>query len=420
MTSYSYEAVNAEGLSVKGIIEVASQSQALRRIKQMGLFPTRVREQPADRPTPAARPRPVLARRSARERTGFMWKRGVRARVLMVFTRQLATLIQAGMPLLRGLRILQQQEENRRLQRVIGEVSGAIEAGDSLSQALAAHPRVFSPLYLNLVRAGEVSGALEVVLLRLAQFQEKAQRIKGKVLAAMCYPAAVLLVALGIVTALLVFVVPTFQQVFDGLLGGAALPAFTRLVLKISEVLRTHAPLVFVAALVLGIAVAAAVRTQPGRRVWDTLKLMMPVVGDVFRKVAVARVARTLGTLLGSGVPVLQALNIVKETAGNVVVGRVIDRVQERVKQGDPIAPTLQASGVFPPLVAGMVDVGEQTGALPEMLLKIADNYDDEVDNAVAAMTSLLEPIFIVLLAIIIGSIVIALFLPIITITDLM
>jgi type IV pilus assembly protein PilC len=273
---------------------------------------------------------------------------------------------------------------------------------------------VFSPLYVNLVRAGEACGALDVVLVRLAQFQEKAQRIKGKVLAAMCYPAAVLVVAFGIVTAMLMFVVPTFKEVFEGLLDGASLPAFTVLVLNISDIVRHHALMVLAAMGVLAVLIALSLKTRVGRTVFDWMRLALPALGPVFRKLAVARIARTLGTLLGSGVPVLQALTIVRETAGNVIVGRVIEQVHECVKQGDPMAPTLRESGVFPPLVAGMVDVGEQTGALPDMLLKIADNYDDEVDNAVAAMTSLLEPVFIVLLAIIVGSIVIALFLPII------
>jgi type IV pilus assembly protein PilC len=344
----------------------------------------------------------------------------VKSRVLTTFTRQLATLIQAGLPLLRGLRLLREQEPNRRFQRLLGDVSASIENGESLTRALAAHPRVFSPLYVNLVRAGEASGALDVILVRLAQFQEKAQRMKGKVLAAMCYPAAVLVVAFGIVTALLAFVVPTFREVFEGLLGGASLPAFTLFVFDLSAVVRHHALLVLAAGVVLGVLLAASRRTRIGRDVFDRVRLALPGVGNVFRKVAVARVTRTLATLLGSGVPVLQALTIVQETAGNGVVGRVMARVHECVKQGDPMAPTLRDSGVFPPLVAGMVEVGEQTGALPEMLLKIADNYDEEVDNAVAAMTALLEPVLIVLLAVIVGSIVIALFLPIITVTGSM
>jgi len=416
MTAYSYEAVDTDGLSVKGIIEVATQSQALRRIKQMGLFPTRVREKSARSRMRFQAPLRLVSRTRPMAQPIRLWGSGIKPSALTAFTRQLATLIEAGLPLLRGLRLLREQEQNRRLKSVVGDLSASIENGDTLTQALSQHPRVFSPLYVNLVKAGEACGALDVVLIRLAQFQEKAQRIKGKVLAAMCYPAAVLVVAFGIVAALLAFVVPRFREVFDGLLGGAALPAFTVFVFNISEIVRHHALTVLAAGLVAGILIALSLRTEVGRRMFDRMRLALPGVGGVFRKVSVARVARTLGTLLGSGVPVLQALTIVKETAGNVIVAGVLDRVHECVKQGDPMAPTLRDSGVFPPLVAGMVDVGEQTGALPDMLLKIADNYDDEVDNAVAAMTSLLEPVFIVLLAIIVGSIVIALFLPIINI----
>lgn len=336
--------------------------------------------------------------------------------MLMAFTRQLATLLEAGMPLLRGLRLLEQQADDRHFQSVIGKVSRSIEEGDSLSEALAAHPKVFNALYLNLVRAGEASGSLERVLSRLAVFQEKFQRTKGKVVTAMVYPVSVLVVAVSILTALMVFVVPRFEKVFDGLLDGAAMPAFTLFVFNLSAAIRDQALWMILVLLVGGAVITAGIQTRSGRRLFDALKLNAPVLGVVFRKAAVARFTRTLGTLLGSGVPVLQSLTIARDTAGNVVVARVVADAHECVKQGDPIAPTLKASNVFPGIVAGMVDVGEQTGALPEMLLKIAEGYDEEVDNAITAMTSLLEPIMIVLLGVIVGSIVIALFLPILTV----
>ena len=316
------------------------------------------------------------------------------------------------MPLLRGLRILREQAESRPLRRVIDHLSVTIENGGSFAEALAMHPRVFNRLYEYMVKAGEISGALDVTLRRLADFMEKAQKIKGKVKAAMYYPCAVLCVAMGILTLLMTYVVPRFKDVLEGLLGGGQMPAFTMFVLRISEAVKHNLLFVAIAVATLGVAFLLALRTGWGRRCFDYLKLTMPVVGPLFRKVAISRFTRTLGTLAGNGVPILQALTIVKETAGNVVVGQVIADVHQRVKEGDPIAPALKASSVFPAMVAGMVDVGEQTGALPEMLMKIADTYDDEVDNSVSAMTSLLEPIMIIFLAVVVGSIVIALFLP--------
>lgn len=409
MSSYAYVAVQPDGSETRGTLEVPDQSEALRRLREMGLFPTKLLK------TPVGRSGPVLLLPRQHLRREWSWSEGrVKASHLAVFTRQLATLVEAGMPLLRGLRTLEEQAERPRLRRVINDVAEAIENGGSLAEAVAAHPRIFNRLYVSLVKAGELGGALELTLARLAEFMEKAQKLKGKVRAALFYPCAVLVIALGVLITMVVFVVPRFKLVFDGLLGGAPLPAFTRLVFGISDAAAHHwAWLCGAVAIVIG-GLAGAVRTSFGRRVLDECKLAMPVLGPLFRKLAVARFAGTLGTLLGNGVPVLQALAIVKETAGNVVVGDVLVAVQENVKQGEPLAPTLKGSGVFPAMVAGMVDVGEQTGALPEMLLKIADTYDAEVDSAASALSSLLEPIMLVLLAGIVGSIVIAMFLPLI------
>jgi len=285
-----------------------------------------------------------------------------------------------------------------------------------LTEALAAHPRVFSPLYVNMVKAGEMGGVLEVTLRRQAEFMEKALKIKGKIKAAMFYPVAVLVVATGILALLTVFVIPRFQAIFDGLLNGRPMPAFTVWVLKISDVFKSHFLTVGMVGLALAVVLPILVRTRRGRRWFDRFKLIMPVVGTVCRKVVLSRFARTLGTLLGSGVPILQALNIVKETAGNVIVGGVISQIHDSVKEGGSIAAPLKESRIFPAMVSGMVDVGEQTGALPDMLMRIADTSDEEVDNAVSAMTSLLEPVMIIFLAIVVGSIVIAMFLPLIAI----
>jgi len=338
----------------------------------------------------------------------------VKSKVLTTFTRQLATLVDAGLPLLRGLRVLEKQERNPTLKSIIGELAVAIEGGSTFSEGLAQHPKVFNRLFVNMVKAGELGGVLEVVLNRLSEFMEKAQKIKGKVVAAMFYPIAVLVVATVILTILMVYVIPKFKLVFADMLNGEQLPAFTRLVLGISDIIKDHFIYTIAGVAVLVVIFLVFIRTRFGRRVFDKFKLKVPVIGPVVSKVAISRFTRTLGTLVSSGVPILQALTIVKETAGNVIIGNAVGAIHESVKEGETITAPLEASGVFPPMVISMVDVGEQTGALPEMLLKIADNYDDEVDNAVAAMTSLLEPIMIVFLAVIVGSIVIAMFLPLI------
>jgi type IV pilus assembly protein PilC len=415
MSNYAYVAVDPRGSEKRGTLEVADQSEALRRIKEMGLFPTRVLEEKRRAVAVAKAPRPAVRRGKG----GFklpQFGRRVKTARLAVFTRQLATLVEAGMPLLRGLRTLEEQEENRILKRVIARLCVDIESGSSLAEAMAAHPPVFNALYVNMVRAGEIGGALETTLARLAEFMEKGQRIKGKVKAALFYPTAVLTVAFGVMGLMMMFVVPRFKQVFDGLLNGAPLPVFTQVVFKVSDTIVHQAPWVAIGVAVIAVALGAVLRTKWGRWTLDRSKLTVPVLGPLFRKAAISRFARTLGTLISNGVPILQALTIVRETAGNQAISRLIALIHENVKQGDNIAPTLKSSSLFPAMVAGMVDVGEQTGSLPEMLMKVADTYDDQVDNAATAMTSLLEPVLIVFLAVIVGSIVIAVFWPLIEI----
>jgi type IV pilus assembly protein PilC len=421
MPKYSYVAMDSRGKESKGTIEVASQNEAIGRVKEMGLFPTKIVEVDKVKETPDKKAK-VAGKPAGKKKGGGVniniqipgLSGRVKSKVLTTFTRQLATLVDAGLPLLRGLRVLEKQEKNPTLKSIIAELALAIEGGSTFSEALAQHPKVFNRLFINMVKAGELGGVLEVVLNRLAEFMEKAQKIKGKVIAAMFYPVAVLIVATVILLILMVKVVPSFKQVFEGMLEGASLPAFTRLVLGISEAIKDH--IVVTAGVVAAFLVVFLlfIRTKFGRHIWDKFKLKMPVLGPVVSKVAISRFTRTLGTLVSSGVPILQALTIVKETAGNVIVSNAVGQVHESVKEGETITAPLEASGVFPPMVISMVDVGEQTGALPEMLLKIADNYDEEVDNAVAAMTSLLEPIMIVFLAVVVGSIVIAMFMPLI------
>jgi len=409
--------VDAGGLKIEGKLEVLDQNEAIRRVKEMGLFPVRIVQSRERRRVRNQSRAAVGPRRTVSKSIQLPFFGGrVKGSVLAVFTRQLATLIEAGMPLLRGLRILQEQEESPVLKGILESVAEQIEGGGSLSEAMAMHPKVFNPLYINMVKAGEMSGALEITLRRLAEFMEKAQKIRGKVKAAMFYPVSVMVVATGILTLLMVYIVPKFREVFNGF--GIALPGFTVFVLNVSSAIRGYIGWIVAGLFLAWVGFLFALRTKNGRRLFDQFKLTAPVLGPVFRKLAISRFARTLGTLLGNGVPILQALNIVKETTGNVVVSRVISQIHDSVKEGETIAVPLKASGVFPAMVAGMVDIGEQTGALPDMLMRVADNYDDQVDNAVTSMTSLLEPIMLVFLAVVVGGIVIAMFWPIIKLMD--
>jgi type IV pilus assembly protein PilC len=431
MPKFKYEAMDTKGKETKGVLEVGSQAEAISRLKEMGFLPTKVVEAEKPKDAKAAKKADPKGKGKGKTNLNISFGSGVKPKVLTTFTRQLATLVEAGLPLLRGLRVLSKQERNPTLKRILGELALSIEGGSTFSEGLAQHPKVFNRLFVNMVKAGEIGGVLEVVLKRLAEFMEKAEKIKGKVVAAMFYPAAVMVVAGGILALLMIVVVPKFKQIFADLLGDAGMPDFTEFVLKISDTLKNYTiifpewaggfplpgPVVW-GFIGLIIAFKIAMRTKKGQFIWDKLKLKFPVIGSVISKVAIARFTRTLGTLVQSGVPILQALTIVKETAGNLIVANAVAAVYESVKEGETITAPLEKSAVFPPMVISMVDVGEQTGALPEMLLKIADNYDEEVDNAVTAMTSLLEPIMIVFLAVIVGSIVIALFLPLITLID--
>jgi type IV pilus assembly protein PilC len=426
MPKFNYVAMDSHGKETKGTLEVNSQNEAIGRVKEMGLFPTKIVEVEKVKEKPDKK----SAAKGGGGRAGKPKKKGeinikipglggrVKSKVLTTWTRQLATLVDAGLPLLRGLRVLEKQEKNPTLKNIIGELALSIEGGSTFSEGLAQHPKVFNRLFVNMVKAGELGGVLEVVLARLSEFMEKAQKIKGKVIAAMFYPCAVLVVATAILIVLMVFVVPKFKEVFAGMLDGAQLPAFTRLVLGISEAIKDHLIITIAVAIVVWICFMLIIRTKGGRRVFDKVKLKAPVFGPVVTKVAISRFTRTLGTLVSSGVPILQALTIVRDTSGNVIIGSAVQAIHDSVKEGETITAPLEASKVFPPMVVSMVDVGEQTGALPEMLLKIADNYDEEVDNAVAAMTSLLEPIMIVFLAVVVGSIVIAMFLPLIALMN--
>ena len=338
---------------------------------------------------------------------------GIPNKVLTAFTRQMATLLEAGIPILRGLRSIEEQEENRALRAVLRELINEIEGGSMFSETLARHPKVFSRFYINMVVAGETAGMLDSSLARLADFLERTQRIRSKVVAALFYPAAVVVVATGILIVLAVFVIPKFKEVFADLTGSSSLPAFTEFVLGGSQYIKSHSQYFLGFALAIGAIFKVITATSAGRAVWDRLKLRLPVIGRIIRKAAIARFARTLGTMLENGVNILQALTIARETTSNAVFARAIHQTHAQIKDGDTLTAPLKEAGVFPTTVISMIDVGEQSGAMPAMLLKIANTYDDDVDNAMASALSLLAVLIIFL-----ALLVIALFLPLIIAID--
>ncbi len=345
-------------------------------------------------------------------RTGISFGRPVNEKGLTVFTRQLATLVKAGMPILRGLEVLGRQEKRKAFRQVIEDCADTIRSGGNFSDGLGAHPKAFDRLYVNMVKAGEAGGVLDTVLERLSVFMEKAMKIRGKVTSAMVYPAIISCVAGGIMIVLMVFVVPKFQEVFFTMLKGKPLPWLTSVVVAIANAMRDNLLMVLGGLAGFGFLGWLFKRSAFGTKVLHWLLLKVPVIGDLFLKAAIARFTRTLGTLLSSGVPILQALIITRDTSGNVHVANAINIVHDRVKEGDSVAKPLESTRIFPGMVTSMIEVGEETGALPDMLVRIADNYDEEVDNAVAALTSIIEPVMIVFMAVGVGVIVIAMFLP--------
>ena len=422
MPRFTYIALDSLGQESTGLVEASTTNEAISELRRAGYFPTHVYEEGA---AAAAQPKPARQKKvkepRAERKAGGMnivlfQKKTVKAKVLMIFTRQLATLIDAGLPLLRGLNVLAKQERDSVLKNTINKLADSVQGGSTFSEGLAQHPHLFNDLYVNMVKAGELGGVLEVVLTRLAEFQEKAQKIKNKVVAAMVYPMIVMVLAVGIMAFLLVFIVPRFEAIFHEMLGDKPLPTITIFVIGVSGFVQNHWAILAEAIVVAIVGYNIVSRTSGGRNLLDRVKLGAPLFGDLIRKTAISRFSRTLGTLVTSGVPILQALTITRETAGNNVIARAISRVHDSVKEGESIVVPLESSGAFPPMVVSMIDVGEETGQLPEMLLKIAEVYDDEVDNSVAALTSLLEPIMIVFLALVVGTIVIALFMPLISI----
>ena len=419
MPNFLYSALDAKGEQKNGSVSAGSESEAIQQLRASGLYPTQIQEEgKASKKTKAALAPKAKGKGKAKAAPAAKAGGSVKPKNLSIFTRQLATLIDSGLPLLRSLTVLEKQEPHPVLRATISALAENVQGGSTFSESLAQHPKIFNKLYVNMVKAGELGGVLEVVLNRLAEYQEKAEKLKNKIVSAMVYPVIVMFIAVAILVFLMIFIVPKFKEMFTN--TDQELPLISKIVFGTSEFFLARplfVPNVFFLFIVFGVLVVLFNmwgKTKGGRSVIDMLKLRLPILGDVQRKSAVSRFSRTLGTLVTSGVPILQALNITRDTAGNVVISNAIEKVHEAVKEGETIVTPLQASGVFPNMVISMVDVGEETGQLPEMLLKVADVYDDEVDNAVTALTSILEPIMIVILALIVGSVVFALFLPLI------
>ena len=419
MANYQYVALDAKGEESNGVLPANSETEAIQMLRSNGLYPTQIFEEGKGRNTKAAAP--SRSKRKPASKSGSMSGQfGVRVKPknLMIFTRQLATLIDSGLPLVRSLTVLEKQEPNPLLKVTVGNLAEGVQGGSTFSESLAQHPKIFNKLYVNMVKAGELGGVLEVVLKRLAEYQEKAQKLKNKIVSAMVYPVIVMFIAVAILVFLMIFIVPKFKTMFTE--SNQVLPLISRIVFGASQFcldrpfVLPNIVYIFIVGFIGVLFFNMWGKTKGGRVAIDRMKLKLPVLGDIQRKSAVSRFSRTLGTLVTSGVPILQALNITRDTAGNVVISGAIEKVHEAVKEGESIVTPLQASGVFPNMVISMVDVGEETGQLPEMLLKVADVYDDEVDNAVTALTSILEPIMIVVLALVVGSVVFALFLPLI------
>ena len=336
---------------------------------------------------------------------------GVKAKELVIFSRQFATMIDAGLPLVQCLEILGSQQENPAFKKVLIEVKVAVEGGSTFADALSKHPKVFDELYVNLIAAGEVGGILDTILNRLSGFLEKSEKLKGKIKAAMTYPTVVIIIASIIVTGLLVFVVPIFEKLFEGM--GKGLPAPTQMVVNMSNAIKNYWYVIVgvIAGVIFGLKYAYT--TPKGKRTMDSIFLKLPVVGDLIRKTSVARFTRTLGTMLSSGVPILEGLEIVAKTAGNEIIKEGIMKARVSLSQGKTLADPLIETKIFPGMVTQMISVGESTGALDAMLTKIADFYEDEVDAAVDALTSMIEPMLMAFLGVVVGGLVIALYLPI-------
>lgn len=411
MPKFKYTAIDQNGKQKTGSVDAANQDEASSKVSAMGLMPTNIAESSG-----GAAGKSKKAPKAKAKSGGMNFGKVIKPEELTTFTRQLATLLQAGLPLLRAIEVMIRQERNLRFKASLEQIADQVKSGNTFSDGLLQHPKIFDRLYINMIKAGEAGGVLDVVLSRLAGFMEKAQRTKKKVQSAMVYPIVVVGVAVSIVVLLMVVVVPKFQTIFDDMLDGAALPGPTLLVVGISNFLRDNIMISMGLMVALFFAAKFALKTDLGSKCFNWSAINLPKVGDLVSKVNIARITRTFGTLLSSGVPILQAITITKDITGNIFYTNALTRIHDSVRDGESLSAPMGREKVFPDMVTSMVDVGEETGELSEMLNRIADNYDEDVDNAVAGITSIIEPVMIVFLAVVVGFIVIALFLPIVEI----
>ena len=390
MPYYNWRGIGSGGKRRKGKLEATDERQVENYLKRLRISDYTFKEAAADIQ---------------------LMKPKVTPKEVMLFTRQFSTMIDAGLPLVQSLKVLGDQVENTTFKSALRDINNSVQSGSTLSDSMRKYPKMFDDLYCNLVAAGEAAGILDSILKRLAEYMEKAERLKRKVKSAMAYPAVVLFVAVSVIIVLLVFVIPVFKEVFEGM--GSALPTLTQYVVDASELLINNFVVVGIVLIVLGVIVFKFIKTPVGKRMFDTLMLKLPVFGDLTRKSGVAKFSRTLATMLQAGVPIITSLDIVASTAGNKIIEEAIIESRVAIAEGRSLTDPLLESGVFPPMVTQMIAVGEEAGALDAMLLKVADFYDEEVDAAVDAVTALIEPMLIVFLGITVGTIVIAMYMPI-------
>lgn len=410
MATYQYKAHDRKsGKEVKDVIEAGSQAEAIAALKKRGLLPIEVKE--AKKSARAA-----AGGDSGNKSGGMAIFGGAKPAQITDFTRQLSTLVDAGLPLVQSLQILSDMQRPGKFKNAVEQITEDVQSGTMMSEAMGRYPRIFDRLYTNLVKAGETAGALEAILRRLAEFREKAQRLKKTIIGALVYPIAVTVIAIGILCFIMIFIVPEFEKIFEKL--EVPLPPVTEFLIGASRFIGSYWWLILIIAVAVPIVAGIIRRSEAGGAVVDRVTLYIPVIGNVLKKSAVARFSRTLGTLVSSGVGFLDALDITKAATPNIVVRNAVSEVRDSVKEGETINEPLARCGVFNDIVINMIKVGEETGELDAMLVKIADNYDEEVDDAVAAMTSLLEPILIIFMGGAVGFIVVALFLPLIKIIE--
>jgi type IV pilus assembly protein PilC len=421
MATFAYEALNAQGKPQKGTVDANTSEEAIQRIKSQGYFPTLVKEQKVSK---KSQEQAEASATKKKKKSGGLSFGKVSQKKLTLFTRQLSTLQDAGLPLLRSLQILESQQKPGKLKQVLQGVCEDVEGGTSLSDAMSKHPRAFNRLYTKMVNAGEIGGVLDIILQRLAEFMEKAQRLKRKIKGALVYPSVVLFVAVSIVTFIMWFIIPKFEEIFRDF--GVPLPKITRLLINASSWVAGNrvgqtipgAVYIFMAPFLIFVGVKLIRKATPGRAALDTVILWTPVFGNLINKTTTARFSRTLGTLISAGVPILEAILITRDTSGNWVYEKALTKVHDSIREGEAFAGPLRETKVCDAIVVNMIDVGEETGDLDTMLLKIADNYDEEVDVAVGALVALIEPMLVVFLGVVVGTIVVAMFMPLVAMIE--